>query len=89
MQAIATNVDMVGLITFRSGDKLDTDAMWDALCEDCVVNEISHMIALLVTHGCIDRILTSNFDHVLEEACGNVGVRSMKMCLMFNWKRMD
>ena len=34
---------LVSLITFRSGDKLDTDAMWDALCEDCAVNEFSHM----------------------------------------------
>jgi hypothetical protein len=64
---------LVSLITFRSGDKLDTDAMWDALCEDCAVNEFSHMIALLVKLGCIDKILTSNFDHVLEEACSNVG----------------
>ncbi len=64
---------LVSLITFRSGNKLDTDAMWNALCNDCVVNEFSHMIALLVKLGCISKILTSNFDHVLEEACANVG----------------
>ena len=64
---------LVSLITFRSGDKLNTDAMWKALCEDCVVNEFSHMIAILIKLGCIGKILTSNFDHVLEEACHNVG----------------
>ncbi len=64
---------LVSLITFRSGDRLDTDEMWNALCKDCAVNEFSHMIALLVKLGCIGRILTSNFDHVLEDACKNVG----------------
>jgi hypothetical protein len=64
---------LVSLISFRSGNRLDTDAMWDALCTDCAVNEFSHMISLLVKLGCIERILTSNFDHVLEDACRNVG----------------
>jgi len=64
---------LVSLITFRSGNRLDTDAMWNALCSDCAVNEFSHIVSLLVKLGCIDRILTSNFDHVLEDACRNVG----------------
>ena len=64
---------LVSLITFRSGNRLDTDAMWNALCSDCAVNEFSHIVSLLVELGCIDRILTSNFDHVLEDACRNVG----------------
>lgn len=64
---------LVSLISYRSRDKLDTDSMWQALCRDCGVNEFSHTIALLVKFGCIHRILTSNFDHILEDACQNVG----------------
>lgn len=64
---------LVSLISFRSGDKLDTDSMWESLCSDCQVNEFSHIIALLVKLGCIGKILTSNFDHMLEDACRNVG----------------
>ena len=64
---------LVSLITFRCGGRLDTDAMWDALCQDCQVNEFSYMISMLIKFGCIDKILTSNFDHVLEDACDNVG----------------
>jgi hypothetical protein len=64
---------LVSLISFRSGDKLDTDSMWESLCNDCPVNEFSHIVALLVKLGCIGKILTSNFDHMLEDACRNVG----------------
>lgn len=63
---------LVSLIKFRSGGALDTDAMWTALCQDCQVNEFSFIIALLIKLNCLSRILTSNFDHVLEDACEKV-----------------
>ncbi len=70
---------LVSLITFRSNNKLNTDEMWNALCEDCTVNEFSFMIALLIKWNCIHRILTSNFDHVLEDACRDLDVENFQV----------
>ena len=70
---------LVSLITFRSNNELNTDDMWNALCQDCSVNEFSFMIALLIKYNCIHRILTSNFDHVLEDACHDFNVDNFKV----------
>ena len=70
---------LVSLITFRSNETLNTDAMWSALCQDSSINEFSFMIALLIKFNCISRILTSNFDRMLEDACEKVGTKNYKV----------
>ncbi len=70
---------LVSLITFRSNERLDTDAMWDALCKDSSVNEFSFIIAMLIKLNCVSRILTSNFDHMLEDACKMVGAENYEV----------
>lgn len=70
---------LVSLITFRSNERLDTDAMWDAICKDSSVNEFSFIVAMLIKLNCVSRILTSNFDHMLEDACEMVGAENYEV----------